>query len=442
MRVRRSLEGRLLPAAGIVALVAAACTVLAANWLAPWAAGLCGVLLGLLTGVWLVRNAVKRWHGTAIALRDGIASLRDRDFSVSITRTSDDELGELVDAYNSLGALLRRERVDLYQRELLLDTVIQTTPLALVLENAAGTVIYSNVAARELFGAGRKLEGLLLGAVLERAPPPLREALAGADDRLFTVEVGDEPQVYHLSQRRFLLNAQPHRLLLLKRLTRELAAQEVAVWKKVIRVIAHELNNSLAPISSLAHSGRLLVAEAADERLDRVFSTIEGRAAHLAGFIDGYARFAKLPKPRPAPLDWPAFLARLQGVAPYTLRGEVPRQALMVDGAQIEQVAINLLKNAIESGSSAAAVELAIRSHRGGVLLEVLDRGTGLSGDALASALLPFFSTKASGTGLGLTICREIVEAHGGHLTLANREGGGALASVWLPAPPPAPSSR
>jgi nitrogen fixation/metabolism regulation signal transduction histidine kinase len=431
--MRRSLEGRLLPAVGAVALVATACALLAARWLAPWAAALCGLLGGALVGVVALRGAVRRWRSTAIALRDGIASLRDRDFSVSITRTSNDELGELVVAYNSLGDVLRRERVDLYQRELLLDTVIQTTPLALLLVNAAGAVIYSNVAARELFGEGRKLEGLPLESLLVRAPAPLREAFAGTDDRLFTVEAESEQQVYHLSQRRFLLNAQPHRLLLLKRLTRELAAQEVQVWKKVIRVIAHELNNSLAPISSLAHSGRLLLGDAADERLERVFTTIEDRAAHLAGFIDGYARFAKLPRPRPAPLDWPTFVSRLQAVVPFALRGDLPPHPTQADAAQIEQVAINLLKNAIESGSPAGAVELALRVRGGGVVLEVADRGTGLSGEALASALLPFFSTKASGTGLGLTICREIVEAHGGHLTLANREGGGAIASVWLP---------
>ena len=130
------------------------------------------------------------------------------------------------------------------------------------------------------------------------------------------MEVAGEPQVYHLSQRGFLLNAQPHRLVLLKQLTRELAAQEVAVWKKVIRVIAHELNNSLAPISSLVHSGRLLargMPEHAPDpaQLERVFTTIGERTAHLTSFIDGYARFAKLPRPTArtrsaGAISWPA----------------------------------------------------------------------------------------------------------------------------------------
>ncbi len=128
----------------------------------------------------------------------------------------------------------------------------------MVLTNTAGRIVYSNIAARQLFNGGRKLEGLDFIELLQQSPAPLREAVTGNTDTLFTMEVEGEPQVYHLSQRRFHLNAQPQRLFLLKQLTRELAAQEVAVWKKVIRVIAHELNNSLAPITSLAHSGRLL----------------------------------------------------------------------------------------------------------------------------------------------------------------------------------------
>ena len=183
----------------------------------------------------------------ARALNDGVLSLKDRDFSVSVTRASDDELGELVASYNGLGDRLRVERQSLYQRELMLDTVIQTTPLALVLTNEADAVIYSNATARQLFGGGRKLEGERFASYLEHAPAPLREAIERGGDTLFTLELAGEPQVYHVSQRRFLLNALPHRLLLLKQLTREINSQEVATWKKVIRVIAHELNNSLAP---------------------------------------------------------------------------------------------------------------------------------------------------------------------------------------------------
>jgi two-component system nitrogen regulation sensor histidine kinase NtrY len=351
-----------------------------------------------------------------------------------VTRATSDEVGELVENYNGLGERLRIERQSLYQRELMLDTVIQTTPLAMVLTNDADAVLYSNSAARHLFAEGRKLEGARFSRYLDRAPAPLREAIGRGGDTLFTLELGGEPQVYHVSQRNFLLNAVPHRLLLLKQLTREINSQEVATWKKVIRVIAHELNNSLAPISSLAHSGQILARAPPDpEQLVRVFSTIEDRARHLAGFIEGYAQFAKLPQPRLAPVSWQVLLERLRVVVAFTLAGSLPQRTASFDTAQIEQALINLLKNARESGAEPATIELSVSTAAQGFTIEVRDRGPGFTQAALEHALVPFYSTKETGTGLGLTLCREIVEAHGGRLRIANREGGGAVVTLWLP---------
>ncbi len=382
---------------------------------------------------WAGTAMTRRWSRAARALGDGIASLKDRDFSVSVTNLTSDELGEVVDAYNGIGDRLRVERQSLYQRELMLDTVIQSTPLALVLTNDSDTVLYTNATARQLFAGGRKLEGERFARYLDDAPAPLQEAIHRGGDTLFTLELGGEPQVYHVSQRRFLLNAMPHRLLLLKQLTREINSQEVATWKKVIRVIAHELNNSLAPISSLAHSGRILAESPDPAQLHRVFATIEDRARHLAGFIDGYAQFAKLPQPRLAPVSWEVLIERLRVVAAFTLAGELPRRTASLDTAQLEQALINLLKNARESGSQPSDIELAVMATSGGFTIEVLDRGPGFSAGALENALVPFYSTKAAGTGLGLTLCREIVEAHGGRLRIANRDGGGAVVTLWLP---------
>jgi two-component system nitrogen regulation sensor histidine kinase NtrY len=438
MRPQLSLTGRVSVAVVLAALSTAGVVALCVYWIeSRYLAITTALVLSLPIVVWLGWNAVLPWKNAVKALKDGVASLKDHDFSLTIARGTNDELGDLIDAYNSLGSVLRRERLDLHQRELMLDTVIQTSPLALVLTNATGRIVFSNIAARQLLRAGRKLEGLDLTAVLEDAPQPLREAVAGGTDTLFTVQDASESNIFHVSQRQFVLNAQPHRLILLKQLTREMAAQEVAVWKKVIRVIAHELNNSLAPISSLANSGLMLAkASAASDdaaRLERVFRTISDRAAHLATFIDGYARFAKLPKPRMTTLEWRQFIGRLEGATPFQLATPVPEGTVTFDATQLEQVMINLLKNAAESGSAPDAVEVAIRRAADGWLIEVLDRGTGLSEDALRDALIPFYSTKPSGTGLGLTLCREIVEAHGGRLSIANRPGGGAVVGLWLP---------
>lgn len=435
----RSFSAKTLSTRVAVALVASAAIASAIGALAThrlhsvplgFAAGL---LLTLIPIAWLAARVTNPWARVIEAVSSGIGSLRDRDFSVSITPRGSRELVKLVSAYNSLGDVMRRERLDIYQRELLLDTVLQTTPLALTLTNAAGRIVYGNIAARQLLRGGRKLEGFALTELLEESPAALREALKGDGDTLFTMEIAGEPEVYHLSRRGFVLNGQPHELLLLKQLTRELAAQEVVVWKKVIRVIAHELNNSLAPIRSLAHSGALLAVGAESAELERVFATIGNRASHLATFIEGYAKFAKLPKPRPAPVAWPTFLARIAAAQPFSIEGSVPQREASFDVGQLEQVMINLLKNAAESGSPAEAITVSVHSRAQGFMLEVADRGTGLTEQVLRDALLPFFSTKPSGTGLGLTLCREIIEAHGGRLTLANRPGGGALVSIHLP---------
>ena len=187
---------------------------------------------------------------------------------------------------------------------------------------------------------------------------------------MFTIEGDDESEIYHLSQRGFLLNSQLHRLYLLKQMTRELARQEVETWKKVIRVIAHELNNSLAPISSLAHSGRLTVERPDAAQLERIFRTIEDRARHLHSFIDGYARFAKLPRPQPEEIDWPAFLRSLQETAPFNIASAPPTRLGVFDPAQIEQVIINLVKNAKEAGAPPDSIELHVQEHAAGWRLQ------------------------------------------------------------------------
>jgi nitrogen fixation/metabolism regulation signal transduction histidine kinase len=435
MRWRSSMAGRATLWLGSTALLGLIASGVAQRLVAsPWLAAAIAALVLTPFVAWAGTMLATRWSRTARALTDAIASIKDRDFSVSVTRATRDEMSDLVAVYNDLGDRLRVERQSLYQRELMLDTVIQTTPLALVLTNEADAVLYSNSAARQLFGEGRKLEGERFKRYLDAAPAPLREAVERGGDNLFTLELAGEPEVYHVSQRSFLLNSLPHRLLLLKQLTREINSQEVATWKKVIRVIAHELNNSLAPISSLAHSGRILARAPPDaEQLSRVFSTIEDRARHLAGFIEGYAQFAKLPHPRLAPVAWNVLLERLRVVVGFTLAGSPPHRPASFDAAQIEQALINLLKNARESGSQAADIELSVSLASQGFAIEVRDRGPGFTAAALENALVPFYSTKETGTGLGLTLCREIVEAHGGRLRIANREGGGALVALWLP---------
>ncbi|MEO6065278.1 MAG: HAMP domain-containing sensor histidine kinase, partial [Lysobacterales bacterium] len=241
-------------------------------------------------------------------------------------------------------------------------------------------------------------------------------------------------ETYHVARREFRLNARPHTLLLFKRLTAELSRQEVATWKKVIRVISHELNNSLAPVTSLSHSGAELVRRGEYDRLGQIFATIEERGRHLHGFIRGYASVAKLPSPTLEAVLWSTLLAGVRAHYDFAIPESLPDQPAQIDAAQIAQALINLVKNAHESGSQPSDIRVSVLRAARSWAVCVSDRGQGMSDAVLASALVPFYSTKRSGTGLGLALVREIAEAHGGRVMLANRQGGGLAVTLTLPA--------
>jgi nitrogen fixation/metabolism regulation signal transduction histidine kinase len=404
-----------------------------ASWLRDPVGGLLLVLMVVIPlCAWVAHLALTPLKRLLRSLEGAVSSYRDGDFSMSIASNRRDELGALIRMHNVLGATLREQRQHLTERELLLDTVVQNSPVALLLADPNGNVVYANIAARHMFNEGRNPAGLDIEELLASAPAPLREAFATEGDRLFGVEMEGSEEIFHLAQRGFRLQGRPHRLYLVRRMTRELSRQEVATWKKVIRTISHELNNSLAPITSLAHSGAELVRRDDRERLLAVLGTIGERARHLHGFIAGYAEFAKLPAPRMQVLDLPEFLDKLALHTRFRIVGHVPPQACF-DAVQLEHVLLNLIKNAHEAGSAEADVELEAQRLGAQLRIEVRDRGAGMSKAVLESALLPFYSTKRSGSGLGLALAREIVEAHGGRIALANREEGGLRVTLTIP---------
>jgi two-component system nitrogen regulation sensor histidine kinase NtrY len=387
--------------------------------------------------LWLAARIMRPITQLLRALSSTVASYKEGDFSLSLVADREDELGELMTAHNDLAAALRTQRAHLVQRELLLDTVMQNSPVALVLVDAHERIAYANIAARHLLSEGRSLNGLRFGDMLERAPPALRNAATAPGDSLFSTEIEGVEETFHLSQRAFILQGSAFRLYLLKHLTRELSRQEVATWKKLIRVLSHELNNSLGPLSSLAHSGAEIARREDYSTLPTVFAAIAERAEHLHHFVAGYATFARLPAPRPERVDWAAFVANLARQQPHRMASALPESPGWFDRAQVEQALINLLKNAHEAGGVASEVELLIMCVGNGQRIEVRDRGAGMTQTVLAQALLPFYSTKRSGTGLGLALAREIAEAHGGRIQLSNREGGGLCAVLELPLAPP-----
>jgi nitrogen fixation/metabolism regulation signal transduction histidine kinase len=381
---------------------------------------------------WIMTLPIRR---ILFAVSEGLLGFRERDFGLRLVAQRDDEAGEVVRRFNALGEMLRREHNDAYQKQILLETVVDAAPMAIVLCNEADAIVLANVTARELFFRGKRLEGQDFAEVLAEWPPEIASAILSGEDSLVSLERDGVRETMHASKRFFDLNTQPHVLYIVKPLTRELVRQEIEVWKKTIRVISHELNNSLAPITSLVHSARMMVGKPEHaHRLDSAFATIEERATHLKIFLDGYARFARLPRPSKQPTPWRPLIEGVRALYPFAIEGELPSAPAHVDPAQLQQVLINLVKNAAEAGSAHDAIAVQVRpASDAGVELLVMDRGAGMSDEVLEKALLPFYSTKKGGSGLGLPLCREIVDSHGGRLSIEQRPEGGTLVRCWLP---------
>lgn len=394
--------------------------------LAASVVGLLVLLPSLLRGVRLL-GQVER----------GLEQFSKGDFASDLGRSHVGGLGRIADHFNALGAFLRQHQQSAEQSERLLHTLMDAAPMAILLLEDGGTIEYANDTARALFFEEQALDRANFLSMLGEAPAAFREAVLGEQDRLFSVTLDGATETYHLSKRHFELRGTTHTLLMVKHLTRELRRQEIDIWKKLVRVVSHELNNSLAPIKSLVHSARIMTRSAENEKLDRVFSTIDERASHLQGFVESYARFARLPSPRPERVNLGEFLAHVGALVPYARIAAVPAEAhAHFDRSQLEQVLINLLKNAKEAGGSADGISLDVCGDgSGAATLVVSDRGSGMSPEVLESAMLPFFSTKEGGSGLGLALCREIIEAHGGGIRLENRKGGGLTVTCSLPGP-------
>ncbi len=334
----------------------------------------------------------------------------------------------------------RRRSADRDQaRELLLRTLLDASPIAYVLCEDDGLIVADNEAARRLFFEGRTSEGQNFLRLVSNGSSPVQAALLNANDEILELTVEGQLESYHVSRRSLDYRGRRHALLSVRPMTREVARHDLDVLKKVVRLLSHEVNNSLAPVSSLVHSARQILASGERlERLTKVFDTVDDRARHLSQFIAGYASLARLPRPVPQTLAWSGLVSRLSLLYPEAQLMAPEGATGFFDPSQLEQALINLLKNANEAGGAKEAVQLEITPlEERAAELQILDRGRGFSPDALENALLPFFTTKPGGSGVGLALVREVVHAHGGRLTLGPREGGGAAIRVWLPGPRP-----
>jgi len=271
----------------------------------------------------------------------------------------------------------------------------------------------------------------------------LADALAGQSPRVLDATFRGASGRFEIHRGTFRQGGLPHRLLVVANVSRALRDEERQAWQRLIRVIGHELNNSLAPIKSIAGSLESLLAREprppdADADTARGLSVIGSRADSLSRFMEAYARLAKLPPPQLRATQIAALVERATQVETRVAVAVQPGPTvtLRVDPDQIEQLLINLLKNAAEAALETAggvSVSWAAPRRSGGFLdVWVDDEGPGLANSA--NLFVPFFTTKPQGTGIGLLLCRQIAEAHGGALTLATRETGrGCRALLRLP---------
>ncbi|WP_125719220.1 sensor histidine kinase [Pseudoalteromonas rubra] len=393
------------------------------------------LLTSLLALFMLLGRQIRRRQQILATLEDGIKSIKDGDLSLRISPSSDPDLARLIALYNQLSTNLKQQKQKLNQKELVLDSIVQASPMATLLLDKHRHIVYHNAAARQLLN---KQPGALTGSSLDTACDTLPEALAQALNNdysgMLSFEQQEQKHTFYLGAESVTLNYQPHTLVICKNVSAEQNREEIMLWKNAIRLISHELNNSLAPIQSLTGSAQTMLNQQKHlDLLPDMLDTISQRAQNLSEFIQRYAEYARLPAPCCAVHPVAPVLERLQVLYPFTLLGSAPTGNGYFDVAQIEQVLLNLLKNAHESGSDKADIAVQVVQEQTRLRFAVVDRGSGIQSGNLHQALQPFYSTKSHGTGLGLSLCHDIITAHQGQLRLRNREKGGLMVEFDLP---------
>jgi nitrogen fixation/metabolism regulation signal transduction histidine kinase len=352
-----------------------------------------------------------------------LSAIREEDFSFRARGgTHEDALGELVLEVNALSEMMRQRRLGAMEAIALMKQVMMEIDVAvftfdakqrLKMINPAGEQIIATPSERALNRTAKELG--------------LADYLQAAGRKTVQVSFPGKKGRWLVQTRNFREAGVPHSLLLISDLSSALREEERLAWQRLTRVLGHELNNSLAPIKSIASTLKMLVSRdelAADWRIDarRGLDVIESRADALARFMQGYTRLARLPAPNTRDVDLATLLQRI-ATADGRLPVEVipgPILTVKADPDQLEQVVINLVKNAIEASlPTGGKVQLGWQLSNGDVVIEVVDEGEGLS--STSNLFVPFFTTKPGGSGIGLALSRQIAEAHNGSLSLENR---------------------
>lgn len=368
-------------------------------------------------------------------LSNVIGALREDDFSLRLRGADDGSaFGELAAEANRLGESLRERRLESIESSALVRTVLSQLDAAIFLFDAQRRLQQMNRSAERLMKVdAREAAGLSASSLgLESF---LDEQLEGAVELTFPGASGR----WAIRRTTFRDKGRQHQLLAITDLSRALRDEELQAWQRLVRVLSHELNNSLASIQSTSRTLQQIVLSddlPHDWKSDAAhgFDIIASRAESLTRFTQSYARLARLPRPELAPVSVAAAVRRVAALA-HAIPVRVtpgPDATVMADSDQLEQLLINLVQNAVDAAlETRGDVEITWRIDDRAVEISVLDDGPGLS--ATKNLFVPFFTTKPGGTGIGLVLSRQIAEAHNGTLTLQNRERVGCEARLRLP---------
>ena len=375
------------------------------------------------------------WLGFASAARERVSSplrtlanlleaMREGDYSIRARGARfEDALGEVMQQVNAMGATLRAQRLGALEATTLLRKVMEEIDVAIFAFDHESRLKLIN-------RAGERLVGLPAERVvnLPAAEIGLDEFLSGENTRTVQRTFRGASGRWGVSRSAFREGGLPHQLVVITDLTRPLREEELLAWQRLVRVLGHELNNSLTPIKSIAASLSSLLqrtprADDWEEDMVRGLTIIDTRSEALSRFLGAYARLAKLPRPRFDPVDvntWVSRVAALEQRVSVVVEGGEPT-SIRGDSDQLDQLLINLIRNAADASlETRGSVRLGWSRAQQQIFLYVRDEGYGLANTA--NLFVPFFTTKPGGSGIGLVLSRQIAEAHGGTLTLHNRD--------------------
>ncbi|MGA3323120.1 MAG: ATP-binding protein [Terriglobia bacterium] len=395
----------------------------------------------------LTSLVVAIWLGAAFSLRSHLvyplqtlsnllSALREEDYSLRARGAQpDDALGEVMLEVNALSEALRGRRLGALEATALLRKVMEEIDVAVFTFDSEHCLRLMNRAGERLLG--QPSERILGQTAAELG---LAECLEGEPARTMAISFPGGTGRWSMRRSAFRENGMPHELLVLADLSRPLREEERQAWQRLIRVLGHELNNSLAPIKSMAGTLETMLERQPrpadwEDDMRRGLGVIESRAAALSRFLEAYSRLARLPKPKLQAVEAGDLLRRVVGLETRAAiaMASGPNLTVRADPDQLEQLLINLLRNAVDAAlETGGGVSVGWTRRADQLEVCIRDEGPGLSNTS--NLFVPFFTTKPTGSGIGLVLSRQIAEAHGGSLTVENRKDrAGCEARLRLP---------